>query len=155
LKPEIVSEEDNSWPGDIALDFDTADTANAVETFLKNISKVEVEPGLNSVYRDPNKGWWRLFWGAVLLVLWAIAAYFLYQYHTDYPDLSFGAAAVWTIGVPIYFFWEDQFYFAEHGNPAEYERFKRIQDLAAKIWAAAVAVLGAIIALKVTGYIPD
>ena len=51
--------------------------------------------------------------------------------------------AAWVLGVPIYFFLEHLFIFRSFGNSDQYDQFKRVQDLAAKIWAAVIVVLAA------------
>ena len=146
-------------PGDISLDFNPGDVshtfnlspdkvASTIETFLKCIAKVDVQPGLKSVYVDPKNGRLPMWLGVVALVAFIGFAWILLCLHKDIPTLSFVLAAVWTVGVPIYFFWEHEYYFTEHGNPAEFDQFKRVQDLAAKIWAGAIAVLGSILALN-------
>jgi hypothetical protein len=47
------------------------------------------------------------------------------------------------VGVPVYFFIEHLFIFRKYGDQNQYEQFTRVQDLAAKIWAAAILVLAA------------
>lgn len=90
------------------------------------------------------------FSGLFALVLFAATAVFLYCGHEKYPGWSLLASATWTIAVPIYFFLEHEFIFFEYGNQFQYGQFKWVQDLAAKIWAGAIAVLGAIVALKLS-----
>jgi hypothetical protein len=36
------------------------------------------------------------------------------------------------------FFHEHLFLFRRYGNPDQYEQFKRVQELAAKVWAVAI-----------------
>jgi hypothetical protein len=41
------------------------------------------------------------------------------------------------VGLPIYFLIEHVFIFRKYGDPTQYDQFKRVQDLATKIWVAA------------------
>jgi len=94
-----------------------------------------------------------IFSGMLALFLFVATATFLYCGHEKYPGLSLLASAVWTIAVPIYFFIEHEYIFFYRGDPSQYDQFKRVQDLAAKIWVGALTVLGAIVALKLrTGH---
>jgi hypothetical protein len=86
-------------------------------------------------------------WRAVVCFFCFCAWYIIYH-HKDHPVWSLCIAAAWTVLVPAYFFIEHEFFFFYWGDPDEYEQFKRVQDLAAKIWAGAIAVLGAILALS-------
>ena len=96
----------------------------------------------------------RLMFSVILaLVLFGVTAIFLYCGHEKYSGLSLLAGAAWTIAVPIYFFYEHEYIFFYNGDPSQYDQFKRVQDLAAKIWVGALTVLGAIVALKLrTGH---
>ena len=136
--------------GDICLDFNVSpEGAKDVQDFLNNlITTVEVQPGLRSIYSDSENGWWLWVIGLLFFALFLDCAGFLYFHHQDFPFLSLGLAAAWTVLVPTYFFIEHEVLFFYRGDHAQYEQFKRVQDLAAKIWAGAVAVLGAILAIK-------
>jgi len=118
---------------------------------LSRIRSVKIKPGLKSVYRDPAVGWLLMVIGALLFILFVPCAIYLYFHHNDRPVFSFVLAALWTVAVPIYFFLEHELFFFYLGDAAEYERFTRVQDLAAKIWAGAIGVLGAIVAIKLHG----
>jgi hypothetical protein len=146
-KPTISSV---AQPGDFSLEFDlTTDTeARDVRNYLDCITRIEVQPvqaGLKSVYVDSNRGRLPMRFGKIALVSFVVCAGLLYYGYKDYPTLSLVVAAVWTVAVPLYFFWEHEFWFFKYGNPAEFEQFKRVQDLAAKIWVGALAVFGAIV----------
>jgi hypothetical protein len=84
------------------------------------------------------------------LILFFVTAMFLYFCHEKYPGWSLLAGAIWTLAVPIYFFVEHEFIYFKYGDASQYEQFKRVQDLATKIWAGAIAILGAIVALKLS-----
>ena len=133
-------------PGDISLLFDvtTGPEVDAVRTSLHNIVEADVIPpiqtGLKSVYADNKNGRVPMKLGVGALVAFVLCALFLYYGQKDYPTWSFALAALWTVAVPIYFFWEHEYYFAKYGNLVEFEQFKRIQDLAAKIWVGALSV---------------
>ena len=153
----IDGSSDVAEPSDISVDFNLGDVsrtfnfspgteASATKDFLKCITKVEVTPGLKSVYRNPNLGWWLMGFGVLLFGLFGWCAWYLIYHHKDHPVRSLILAAAWTILVPVYFYIEHEFFFFYWGDTTQYERFKRVQDLATKIWAGAIAVLGAILA---------
>lgn len=71
------------------------------------------------------------------------SAYMITEHRTSYPLASISLAAVWIVGVPVFFFIEHVVLFREYGEPSQYEQFKRLQDLAGKIWAGAIVVLAA------------
>jgi hypothetical protein len=150
-QPTIVT--GRAEPGDISLDFNvTPAQEQAVRDALGQITNAKIKPGLKSVYSYSPIGWLLMVIGAGFLYLFYRAAEFLYYHHHDRPFLSLALAAAWTVGVPVYFYLEHEFAFFYGGDPTQYEQFKRVQDLAAKIWAGALAVFGAILTDKwITG----
>jgi hypothetical protein len=134
--------------GDITLAFDVDPSRSAAVRFLlSHITSVAMFGGLSSVYSRPWIGWALILWGLVVLAFFGYSANFLYFHHEEYPIRSFILNAAWIVGVPLYFF-SEHFLFYYFGNPLQYDQFKRVQDLAAKIWVGAIAVLAAILAVK-------
>jgi hypothetical protein len=105
-------------------------------------------PGLPNIYRRKKIGNRVLGFGLLVFFLFIACAAFMFFYQKEYPNLSLLLSAVWVVLVPVYFFIEHVFIFRRYGNPGQYDQFKRVQDLAAKIWAAAIVVLGAFYAHK-------
>jgi hypothetical protein len=137
--------------GDITLTFDHTFNQARVDRVRAHIASISNGNGLGipPIYPGTSKlGAWLMFWGIFALVLFVATATFLYCGHEKYPGLSLLAGAVWTIAVPIYFFIEHEYIFFYYGDPSQYDQFKRVQELAAKIWVGAITVLGAIVALK-------
>ena len=86
----------------------------------------------------------RLFaFGVFVLALFVGCAWFLLTAGKEHRSLSLVLGACWVIGVPIFFFIEHTYFFRKWGDPAQYDQFKRLQDQAAKVWAAAIVVLAA------------
>jgi hypothetical protein len=143
--------------GDITLTFDHTFNEDRVADFRNHIERVDARGlGLSPIYPENERflnmqiGNFLMLSGSLALFLFAVTAIFLYFGHEEYPGWSLLAAAAWTIVVPIYFFIEHEYIFLNHGNALQYDQFKRVQDLAAKIWAGAIAVLGAIVAFKLS-----
>jgi hypothetical protein len=60
-------------------------------------------------------------------------------------DLSQCLLAVWTLGPPIWFFYEYFHYFPKHRNPdVGYDALKAAQEVTAKLWVACSVTLFAI-----------
>jgi hypothetical protein len=110
----------------------------------------ERPPALTSIYRKPWGNRIFAFGVFVFLLFIAFAAFMLFC-QKDYPNLSILLGAGWVVFVPVYFLMEHLFFFRNFGRRSQYDQFKRVQDLAAKIWAAAVVVLAAIYAHKFPG----
>ena len=106
------------------------------------IKKNEV-PALPSVYNNSRVGTILFFFGVFVFVLFVASSGFLIYAPENWKKGSLLFASAWVALVPVYFFCEHVFIFRSYGNPAQYEQFKRIQDLAAKIWAAAIVVMAA------------
>jgi len=81
--------------------------------------------------------------GVAAFVFFIFCAGYLLFNHNQHPVRCILIGAVWVVGVPVYFFIEHLFIFRNYGNQNQYEQFTRVQDLAAKIWAAAILVLAA------------
>jgi hypothetical protein len=99
-------------------------------------------PSLPDIYE--NKFGVRVFaFGALMFILFVACAAFILFGHKDYPRWSIILGATWVVGVPIFFLVEHVFLFKRYGDLSQYEQFKRVQDLSAKIWATAILVLAA------------
>jgi hypothetical protein len=100
---------------------------------------VLVSPG--NIYSDGIGD--RIFWfGFVIFLVFIGCAILMWSVDKD-QNWPLWLGAVWVVGVPVYFFFEHLLFFRWWGNPDKKEEFKRVQDLAAKVWAAAVVVLAA------------
>jgi len=136
--------------GDITLTFDVKpEKSKEIDELLSKLTSVKMFGGLSSVYARSWIGWALSFCGLIALAFFGYSAYFLYFYHQQHPIRSFFFNAAWVIGVPVYFFFEHEVLFYYWGTPLQYDQFKRVQDLAAKIWVGALAVLATIVAVKV------
>jgi hypothetical protein len=91
-------------------------------------------------------------WVQVLVVAFGIASFlflgwcalFIWQHHEDHnKTCSFILGAIWVIGIPLWFLFEHSFLFGRYGETAQFDQFKRVQDLASKVWAAGVVILAA------------
>lgn len=99
-------------------------------------------PALPNVYRG-NAGNVIFIFGIVMFLFFIASAYMLATARATYPIASVALSAVWVVGVPIFFFLEHVYLFRYFGNPDQYDQFKRLQELAGKIWAGAILVLAA------------
>ncbi|WP_143694815.1 hypothetical protein [Variovorax sp. JS1663] len=84
--------------------------------------------------------------GVFFFVFFLGCAGFMLEAGREYKTHALVVSSLWVIGVPIFFFCEHAFIYRKWGDPAEFDQFKRLQDTAAKIWAAAVLVLAALLA---------
>ena len=75
--------------------------------------------------------------GVFIFALFIASAYFILIAHQQQRTLSIVLGAAWVVGLPIYFLIEHVFIFRKYGDPTQYDQFKRVQDLATKIWVAA------------------
>jgi len=100
------------------------------------------EPALPSIYRG-SVGNIIFVFGIIMFAIFVASAYMLATMRTEYPIGSIALAAIWVVGVPIYFFFEHIVLFRKYGDHSQYEQFKRVQELASKIWAGAIVVLTA------------
>jgi len=99
-------------------------------------------PALPNVYRG-QVGNVIFAFGIVMFLVFIASAYMLATLRATYPIASVALGAVWVVGVPIFFFLEHVYLFRKYGNTDEYDQFKRLQELAGKIWAGAIVVLAA------------
>lgn len=99
-------------------------------------------PALPNIYRG-NVGNVVFAFGIVMFVVFMASAYMLATLRATYPVESVALGAIWVVGVPIFFFLEHVYLFRRYGDPNQYEQFKRLQELAGKIWAGAIVVLAA------------
>ena len=103
-------------------------------------------PGNNNIYTNAKVGNGLLAFGVFIFLFFLVSAAAILFWHKECPKASLILGAIWVVGVPIYFFFEHIYFFRKYGDPNEYEQFKRLQDLATKIWAAAIIVLAAFFA---------
>lgn len=101
------------------------------------------KPDVKNIYLDEKVGNRILWFGIVIFALFVACAAFILFGYEQYRKLSIVLGAAWVVGVPIYFFFEHVFLFRKFGDLTQYDQFKRVQDLAAKIWAAAILVMAA------------
>jgi hypothetical protein len=87
-------------------------------------------------------GCWILSFGVVMFLAFICCAILMWFVDKD-PTWPLWLGAAWVVLVPVYFFFEHLFFFRWWGYPDRVEEFKRVQDLAAKVWAAAIIVLAA------------
>lgn len=100
------------------------------------------KPYVKNIYLDEKVGNRILWFGIVIFALFVACAAFILL-GGQHRKLSIVLGAAWVVFVPIYFFFEHVFLFRKFGDPTQYDQFKRVQDLAAKIWAAAILVMAA------------
>ena len=105
----------------------------------------ETKPALPDIYKDGVGNGIFLF-GVVMFLVFIASAYTIAEYRTTHPLAAISLGAVWVVGVPEFFFIEHVVLFRKYGDPSQYDQFKRLQELAAKVWAGAIVVLAAVFA---------
>lgn len=71
---------------------------------------------------------------------------------TAHKRLSQVAVAFWSVGPPLWFFFEYFYYFPKYGNStAGFAGLKAAQDVTAKVWAAIAVLLGVFYAITFPG----
>jgi hypothetical protein len=81
-----------------------------------------------------------------LLSLWFIARGRLVT-EGNYSLLCQWIGALWLLGPPLWFYFEQVLYFPRHGNPeAGFTQLKAHQDTLGRLWLAAVILLAALFA---------
>ena len=101
------------------------------------------ETELQRLYSNPRVGDAVLGFGILMFLLFLGCAGFLLFGADAYKRTALIIGLIWVVGVPVYFFIEHVMIFRVWGDHSQYEQFKRVQDLATKIWAAAIVVLSA------------
>jgi len=101
---------------------------------------------LPNLYKDNKAGRRIFYFGVFMFIVFMGCAIFILLGRERYRTESIVLGALWVVGVPIYFFFEHVFLFRKYGDPEQYDQFRRVQDLAAKIWAGAVIILAAFFA---------
>lgn len=99
--------------------------------------------GQSGIYKNPKVGKLIFAFGLFMFAAFLACALFILYGSTQYRKESIVLGALWVVGVPTYFFLEHVVLFRRYGEPSQYDQFKRVQDLAAKVWAGAVLVLAA------------
>ena len=74
------------------------------------------------------------------------SVYMIVEHRECYPVATIALGSVWVVGVPLFFFFEHVVLFRKYGDSSQYDQFKRLQELAGKIWAGAIVVLAAFFA---------
>jgi hypothetical protein len=83
---------------------------------------------------------------ATVLLIEVGAAYLSSSVHKRASQL---ALSVWSVGPPLWFFFEYFYYFPKFGNEkAGFTGLKTAQDLTAKVWAGIAILLGVLYALQ-------
>lgn len=95
------------------------------------------------IYSPASVGNGLFAFGMVVLALFVGCAWFMLTADDEQKVLALVLGACWVLGVPIFFFIEHVYFFRKWGDPTQYEQFTRLQDQAAKVWAAAIVVLAA------------
>ncbi len=106
-------------------------------------SKSESKPALPDVYRGGVGNVIFLF-GVIMFGVFLASAYMIAEHRKAHPVAAITLGAVWTVGVPLFFFIEHVVLFRKYGDVGQYDQFKRLQELAGKVWAGAIVVLAAI-----------
>ena len=104
-----------------------------------------MDPSKN-IYKDNKIGRRIIGFGVIMFLLFIICAVFILMGSKCYRTESIIIGSIWVVGVPIFFFLEHVILFKKYGDPTQYDQFRRVQDLAAKIWAGAIVVLAAFFA---------
>jgi len=95
------------------------------------------------IYKSAVVGNGLFAFGVAIFIAFVFCAWFLLTSGKENKQLSLVLGAAWVVGVPVFFFIEHVYFFRKFGDPGEFDQFKRLQDQAAKVWAAAVVVLAA------------
>ena len=103
------------------------------------------KPALPNIYKG-GVGNVLFCFGVVMFIVVLGSAYMIAEHRTSYPVASIALGALWVVGVPIFFFVEHVVLFRQYGDPSQYDQFKRLQELAGKVWAGAIVVLAAFFA---------
>jgi hypothetical protein len=98
---------------------------------------------LPNIYKSKAIGNCLMLFGVAAFVFFIFCAQYIYQHREGDRTCSFILGALWVVGSPAWFFVEHFFFFKRYGDPAQYEQFKRAQELASKIWAGGILVLAA------------
>jgi hypothetical protein len=81
---------------------------------------------------------------AILGVVGFIAsAWLILRGGNNYKRLSQIILSIWSVGPPLWFFYEYFYHFPKYGNAeAGFDGLKAAQDITAKVWAAIAILLG-------------
>ncbi len=94
-----------------------------------------------NIYRNKVVSNCIMLFGIAALAFLIYSAHYIYKNKDSHHAGSFILASVWTVGSPAWFFIEHFILFKHFGDPAQYDQFKRGQDLASKIWAGGIGIL--------------
>ena len=112
---------------------------------MTNQTKPQSTPALPDVYRNGVGNVVFLF-GIVMFAVFIASAFMIAEQRTTHPLAAITLGAIWVIGVPLFFFFEHVVLFRKYGDPNQYDQFKRLQELAGKVWSGAIVVLAAFFA---------
>jgi hypothetical protein len=92
--------------------------------------------------------------GIVVFLLFLATTFYIYHCRESGSACGINPVVLgglWVIGPPVWFFLEHVYIFRIWGDPDQYEQFKRLQDLAGKIWAGVIIFLVALYAGQFPG----
>lgn len=114
-----------------------------METPVKPSSRKREPQRQPPIYSPSYIGDLLFVFGIAAMALFVWFAWFLFNATTCDKAVAMVLGACWVVGLPIYFFLEHVYFFRKWGDPTQYDQFKRLQDLAAKVWAGSIVVLAA------------
>jgi hypothetical protein len=78
------------------------------------------------------------------MIFLAVSTWHIYLPHEKSDRAcSFILCAIWVVGSPLWFLFEYSVLFNRFGDQNQSDRFKRLQELASKLWAGGVVILAA------------
>jgi hypothetical protein len=122
-----------------------ADLDHAANEIQQRMAAQSGKGVLPNIYQK-QWGWLVFLIGVAMFIVFLESASFIHVNHKEHPMTSIIVGAFYVVGVPVIFLLEHLFVFKYKGNSDQYDQFKRVQDLAAKVWAGAIIVLAAIYA---------
>lgn len=112
---------------------------------MSNSASPESKPALPDVYKNGVGNVIFLF-GVLMFGVFLASAYMIAEHRTTHAVAAITLGAVWVVGLPLFFFVEHVVLFRKYGDASQYDQFKRLQELAGKVWAGAIVVLAAFFA---------
>jgi hypothetical protein len=86
-----------------------------------------------------------MLFGIAMFTVFLLCVWYVYGHRGEEYNLhALLIGGFWVVGPPVWFLIEHFFLFRYFGDSSQYDQFKRVQELASKIWAGAVIVLTAI-----------
>lgn len=113
----------------------------------------EAKVGATRIYRNRLVAFFTMLVGGSAFALFLISILSRCGHQSGRAEIFCGGeiaqlalTAGWTVGVPAWFYFEHVYLFPKFGNHDQYDRFKRGQDLASKVWVGCIVVLAAVLA---------